>query len=281
MFILFIITANSAALNSDLGGKPSQTKVGAPDRDRLDGLRRHEHPCCMSGKASNGDVVVRPPIGAMVFVVVVTMLELSLALALLVTAGVLALSGGASYALLLALFAIVFGALSVPLLRDLRGRWGWRLAVGRDRVRLDLPPARSAARRTAACHRSLAASDLAAIELRLEAYRSWRLVMLLRAVALRLRTGERIFLGEDRAVGTRLGSNFVARAAATLAEHTGCPLRDMGLVEGRSHLLGLLMRAPAWRAAPVDEARRAALLKGARATGEIVTRGALAGILSR
>ncbi len=186
--------------------------------------------------------------------------------------GVLAVLTGADgrpgWALGIGALACFIGYLAVYALRDARARLGWRIAVGPDGIDLDLPAARSLAARLPAVRMRLNPGDVAAVETRLEAYRSLGTVTMLRSYALCLRDGRRIVLGEDRALGTALAAPRTGEAAHRLARAAGLGWRDLGMVEGGARPLLLAPVAPLpWDAPSLGPERQAALWRRARMLG--------------
>ena len=121
--------------------------------------------------------------------------------------------------------------------RDFRGKWGLRVVLDRDAVTLCLPAGRSLIHHAAAQRRTIPYADIAAVETRLEGYRSLCMANIQRAYALRQKTGEWLFLFEDRALATSIETSFFADLAAELSVRAGVPLRDLGMVEGRGGFL--------------------------------------------
>jgi hypothetical protein len=91
-------------------------------------------------------------------------------------------------ALTLALAAFLAG-LTDYLVKDLRGKWGLRVAMEADALVLDLPVGRSLIHRPAAQHLKIPCGDVEAVESRLEAYGTLGMAMLQRAYALRRKNG--------------------------------------------------------------------------------------------
>ena len=102
------------------------------------------------------------------------------------------------------------GALTGYTWRDLRGKWGLRVVLDADAVTLDLPAGRSLIHRPPPQHLIVPYADIAAIDARFEAYGSLGMEMMQRAYVLRRKSGELIFLFEERALGTRMASSMFA-----------------------------------------------------------------------
>jgi hypothetical protein len=135
-------------------------------------------------------------------------------------------------------------------------------------VALRLPAGRSLIHQLPAFEGVITYGDIAAIETRLEAYRSIGLAAMQRAYGLRLRNGALIILGEDRALGTnfeQLGANQLAAKLAARAEIT---IIDLGMVEGRGGVLMVTGAAPeAWSALSLGQSAQVRLWRRVASTG--------------
>lgn len=129
-------------------------------------------------------------------------------------------------------------------LRDVRAKWGWRIAIGTDALDLDLPSGRSLIHRLDPVHARVRYDQIDAIETRLEAYRSFGMANMHRSYALRLKTGDLIVLGEDRAVGTSMASSFLADTVEHIVQRGGLDIRDLGMAEGRGGIFSVLFTSP-------------------------------------
>ena len=155
-------------------------------------------------------------------------------------------------------------------LRDLRGKWGLRVELLSDRLVLDLPAGRSLIHRPVAQHLTIPYSDIDAVETRLESYQSLGMAIMQRAYVLSRKQGDRIFLFEDRALGTPLETPMVAKIAAAVVARAHVPLRDLGMVEGRGGFLSVWgTHAPDWAAPSLPLARQLRLWRHAAATGTL------------
>lgn len=177
------------------------------------------------------------------------------------------------------LFFLALGAFFLVLLRTVarntRGLGGWRIALDGAELHLALPSARSLTRPLEPVARTLPLSDIAAVETRLETYRSLGMANMNRSYALRLRDGDMLFLGEDRAQGTGMAHHHVADAAQALVAR-GIALNDLGMSEGSGGFLGVAFTRPAdWDAPALDDARAEMLHRRARRTGILAGAGAL------
>jgi hypothetical protein len=137
-------------------------------------------------------------------------------------------------------------------------------------VALRLPANRSLIHRPSAFDGVIAYSDIAAIETRLEAYRSAGLAAMQRAYALRQRDGTLIILGEDRALGTGLAQYGADQIAAKLAARAGIAFTDLGMVEGRGGVLMVGGAAPdVWSAASLGQSQQKRLWRRVALTGAV------------
>jgi hypothetical protein len=154
--------------------------------------------------------------------------------------------------------------------RDLHGKWGLRVLLDYDGVKLDLPFGRSLIHRPPEQHLKVPYADIEAIETRLEAYRTFGMAMVQRAYVLRRKTGELIFLFEDRALATAFESRVFPKLAADIADRAHVPMRDLGTVEGHSGVLAVWgTHAPDWAAPSLPLALQLRLWRHAAATGSL------------
>jgi hypothetical protein len=164
--------------------------------------------------------------------------------------------------------AIFMAGLTGYVLRDLRGKWGLRVELLPDRMVLDLPAGRSLIHRPVAQHLTIPYADIDAVETRLEAYPSLGMESVQRAYVLARKQGDRIFLFEDRAIGTLLETPMVANIAAAIAARAHVPLRDLGMVEGRGGFLSVWgTHGPDWAAPSLPLAQQLRIWRHAAATG--------------
>jgi hypothetical protein len=162
------------------------------------------------------------------------------------------------------------GALTGYVWRDLRGKWGLRLVLDTDRVELDLPAGRSLIHRPPAQHLTILYADIEAIDARFEAYGTLGMEMMQRAYVLHRKSGELIFLFEERAVATAMGSSTFADIIAELAARAAVPLRELGTVEGAGGFLGVWgTHAPDWAAPALPSERAMRLWRHAASTGSL------------
>lgn len=169
-----------------------------------------------------------------------------------------------------AVIACFIAGLTGYVWRDLSGKWGLRVVLDADAVRFALPAGRSLIHRPPAQQLTIPYADIEAIETRLEAYRSLGMAMMQRAYVLRRRSGDLIFLFEDRALATGLETSFFTDIAAALAARAGVELRDLGMVEGDGGFLGAWgTHAVDWAAPSLPLARQLRLWRHAAMTGTL------------
>jgi hypothetical protein len=162
-------------------------------------------------------------------------------------------------ALPLALTVGLLVALARLMWRDARGRRRGELRLEGDRLVLDLPADRSLIHRPPACRESIPFAHLARVETRLEAYPAQGMANMQRTYRLVRLGAPPVFLFEERAVGTGLEEASLAPVALEIAERTGAPLKDLGLVQGKGGLLAAwFTEPPPWDAAalPPEGANR-------------------------
>jgi hypothetical protein len=92
-----------------------------------------------------------------------------------------------------------------------------------------------------------------------------------RAYARRRRDGELIFLFEERALATGLQSDFFTRVISDIVARSHCPVRDLGMVEGKGGALSVWgTHAPDWTAPALPLDRQKQLWARAAATGSAI-----------
>jgi hypothetical protein len=172
--------------------------------------------------------------------------------------------------LFIALLCGFMAALTDYVWRDLRGIWGMHIVLDVDKATLDLPTGRSLIHRPPELHLTIPYSQIASIETRLEGYGSIGLENIQRAYVLRRRSGELIYLFEERAVGTSMESSDFSGIAAELAERAGVDIRELGMVEGKGGVLAVWgTSSPDWSAPSISLARQARLRRRAVITGAV------------
>lgn len=223
----------------------------------------------MSTQATNQGIVIRWPLGARLGSLLATLLlgAIGLSFAFL---GVALVFNGEPLGLFIAAVGAFMCLLFARVLRDTHGRLGWHIAIGPDGLRLDLPRGRSLIHRPAPVHARIGFDEIEAIVTRLEAYSGFGMTNMQRIFALKLKAGELIILGEDRALNTGLASAVLSKAIAQILRFGDLEVRDLGMVEGRSGFLNLLFASvPPWDAPSVSAERQAELWRRARMTGAL------------
>jgi hypothetical protein len=182
--------------------------------------------------------------------------------------------------------ACLMAALTDYVGRDLRGKWGLRVALEPNALVLDLPRGRSLIHRPPAQHLTVPYDEIEAIETRLEGYPTLGMEIVQRAYVLRRKSGDLIFLFEDRALATGFESHMFSKLAAGIAARAHVPARDLGMVEGRGGALAVWgTHAPDWAAPPLPLALQLRIWRRAALTGKlaigivifaVVLRGAIA-----
>jgi hypothetical protein len=166
--------------------------------------------------------------------------------------------------------ASVMAGLTGYVLRDLRGKWGLRVELLADRMVLDLPAGRSLIHRPVAQHLTIPYTDIDAVETRLEAYPSLGMEIMQRVYVLSRNQGDRVFLFEDRALGTALATPMVSKIAAAIVARAHVPLRDLGMVEGRGGFLSVWgTHAPDWAAPSLPLAQQLRIWRHVASTGTL------------
>jgi hypothetical protein len=218
---------------------------------------------------ASAERVFRIPVGVRAFSIVAVIILLTLTLVMSAFAAIIFVSNR-SLGLLVAVCAGLIGALSGYGFRDLRGKLGLRIALGKDAVTLDLPAGRSLIHRPVAQHLTIPYSDIQAIEARFEGFRSLGMANMQQAFVLRRKNNDLVFLFEERALATRFASSLFADIAKELAERAHVPIRDIGTVEGRGGLLCTWgTEAPDWAAPPLPRDQALRLWRHAAGTGSL------------
>ena len=223
----------------------------------------------LSAAAKDGEpAVFRMPAWARWFSLVGTLVLAVVAVLMLAGAIFLLFKQAWWLAALVAAVAIFLAALTGYVLRDLRGKWGLRVELLADRMVLDLPGGRSLIHRPTAQHLTIGYADIDAVEARLEGYRTLGMAMMQRAYVLSRKQGDKIFLFEDRALGTAFETPMVKQIADAIVARAHVPLRDLGMVEGRGGVLAVWgTHAPDWSAPSLPLAQQLRLWRHAATTG--------------
>lgn len=91
-----------------------------------------------------------------------------------------------------------------------------------------------------------------------------------RAYALRRKSGQWIFLFEDRALATQYETSFFADIAGKLAARAGMAMRDLGMVEGGGGFLAVWgAHAQDWAAPSLPADRQSRLWRRVIFTGQL------------
>lgn len=163
-------------------------------------------------------------------------------------------------------------ALSWLLWRDMRGKRAQLIRLSNDGVTLHLPAGRSLIHNPPGCHETVPWSDVTAIETRLEAYVSQGLTNLQRVYRLMRKSGDPIFLFEERGLETTIASAPMDALAGEIAKRAKVKVKDRGMVQGRGGILGAWLAAPpSWCAQPLPAVRRAALHRRVAFTATALT----------
>ncbi len=198
------------------------------------------------------------------------MIFLAIITGIMIVFAVLAFETQWALGLFLMACAGFIGALTGYVWRDLRGKLGLRVVLDTHAVTLDLPAGRSLIHRPPAQHLTIAYADIEAVDARFEAYGSLGMEMMQRAYALHRKSGEVIFLFEERALATAMASSMFADVVADLVARAGVPLRELGTVEGKGGLLGVWgTHAPDWAAPALPRLRAMRLWRHAASTGSL------------
>lgn len=184
------------------------------------------------------------------------------------------------FIMILALLGAFMTGLCLYVGRDAFAKMRWRIDIGPQTVNLRLPANRSISHKLHSVSQGFARTEIDAIEHRLEGYSSFGLANLQRCYAIRLVDGQRIILGEARALDTALAQTFVADAADRLAQELAIGVEEKPIVGGNGGILGVwFVRPPDWDVAPLDEAAANRLLRRVALTGQLAVYGPLAALL--
>ena len=214
--------------------------------------------------------VFRPPARMRYFSLVATLFLAAVSALMICFSIVLLFERSWGLGALLAAVGIFMAALDGYVLRDLLGRWGLSVTFLGDRMVLDLPAGRSLIHQPVAQHVTIPYSDIEAVETRLEAFPSLGMESMQRPYVLSLKGGNRIFLFEDRALGTPLETPMYGPIAAAIVQRADVPLRDLGMVEGGGGFLSVWgAHAPDWAAPSLPLALQMRIWRHVVATGSL------------
>jgi hypothetical protein len=195
---------------------------------------------------------------------------LALVSAIMIGFAVIGFATNWALGLFMAAAAGLICALTAYVWRDFGGKWGLRIDLDRDAVTLVLPSGRSLIHRPPAQHVTVPYADIEGVETRLEAYGSLGMETMQRAYVLHNKSGELIFLFEERALGTGMASSMFGQIAADVAARAGVAVKDLGMAEGRGGLLSVWgTHAPDWAAPALPPQRQKLLWARAALTGSV------------
>ncbi len=172
--------------------------------------------------------------------------------------------------IVVAIVAAIMIELTRYVVRDLRGKWGLSVVFGANRIDLVLPAHRSLIHATPWQRLSIPYSDIAAVETRLESYTSLGMANMQRPYVLRLRNGDRVFLFEERAIGTGLESSYFGGVIEEIARRANVPVDDLGMTKGGGGVLGVRgTHAADWASPALSKSEQNRLWGRAVGTGRI------------
>jgi hypothetical protein len=227
-----------------------------------------------------GDTVLHRPTAGWAggYVAALVLASTGLFLAALVLA--LLFAGHLGPGLILMVLPVWMLGLTGSVWRDCQAKRLWRVRIAPGELVLDLPAGRSLMAHESRVRLALDVKDVAAVETRLEAFRSFGMANMQRNYGLRLTNGELIVLGEDRALATGMAELTMGQMVDTLIQKTGLPLVDLGMVEGQGGLLGLMFTSvPNWETGSVSVDRLRALWQKAAMTGGLAGVVIIAGLI--
>ncbi|WP_395647029.1 hypothetical protein [Terricaulis sp.] len=164
--------------------------------------------------------------------------------------GVLTLGEDAPAGALFLLLALPFAGLTYFVLREAAARASTLVRIEGQGLRLVLPAQRGYAP-LERVDELLGLSAIRSIETRVESFRGAGTIVTQRAYALVLNNGRRIVLGGDR----RMMEPFFEGAANAIAQQTGKPITDLGVIDANAGFILLFgQSAPPWDSAPLPQA---------------------------
>ena len=219
-------------------------------------------------KKPQTDVVFRLPLVARLFSLFGVIVVGGITLFMTVFAVLALIKMGWGIGLFMGLLACFMAALTAYVGKDLRGKWRLHVILEPDALVLDLPAGRSLIHHPPDLHARIPYSEIAAIETRQEVYVSQLMGIMQRAYVLHRKSGELIFLFEDRAIGSQLEVNYFSKLVAEIVARSGAPLRDLGMAEGKGGVLGVWgTHEPDWASPALSQARQKQLLRRVAITG--------------
>ena len=215
-------------------------------------------------------LTLRMPATRVAFCVFTTVIIGVICLGMLIGTTLVLIGGEVVLAMVGYLCVAVMVILFLYVLRDMRSVWGWQVHLEDDTLDLRLPAGRSLSRHADRYCGRIPAIQLEAIETRLESYGSFLASNMHRSYALRLRSGEVILLGEDRALGTAYEMSTLGDHVSKIMQHYDLPLHDLGMAEGKAGILQVLFSSPPARDAPnLDDRAQGKLWRRAITTGRL------------
>jgi hypothetical protein len=150
--------------------------------------------------------------------------------------------------LILFVLAVFIAGLFVYIWNDSVAKFGWKLQIGVQALRLNLPGTRSYLSRPPAFEGEVPLRTITGVEWREERYTMGPVAVVVKAWSLRLRDGQRIVLGEDRPI-PRTGdyTTLMRQAGEAVAKAAGVRPMRLPDAEGSGGFLGLAFtRGPDW-----------------------------------
>ncbi len=234
----------------------------------------------MRKRETDQPIIIKQPTAGRLAGIFATFLIGALAVFLLFASIILILKGEL-LSILISICAVIMLVLFRYVLRDTRGKSGWRITISADALDLDLPRGRSLIHRLEPVHARLLLDDIEMVETRLEAYPSFGAVAVHRSYALKLKKGELIILGEDRAQNTGYASSKLAEAIDKIVRHGKFGAHQLGMVEGRGGIFMVLFAsAPPWDTPSLSVERQEVLWRAAGITGSLAKSAALVTLLN-
>ena len=215
-------------------------------------------------------LTLRMPATRVAFCVFTTVLIGVICLGMLFGTTLILINGEVELAMVGYLCAAVMMILFLYVLRDTRGVWGWQVRIENDMLDLRLPAGRSLSHHANRYCGRIPAIQMESIETRLESYGRFLASNMHRSYALRLRSGDAIFLGEDRALGTAYEMSTLGSHVSEIMRHYDLPLHDLGMAEGKAGILQVLFSSPPAQDAPnLDDRSQSKLWRRAVTTGRL------------
>ncbi|MEM5516487.1 hypothetical protein WNY37_05970 [Henriciella sp. AS95] len=185
--------------------------------------------------------VFRISIGGRIGAAVIVMSIVLVAVATLAGAVQLWQASEYIWALVVASIAIPLGLILRYMLRDLQGKWGWRVEVRSDHAVVSLPSGRSLYHRPPAYSGVVAYSDLSRVECRPELYAQLGTESVIDTWWLIPKQGEALLIAEDRPTNPRydMRTTFARETATAIAEAAGVKVKHCQMAEGHAGILGM------------------------------------------